>query len=196
MSTPAGLPWRVITTSCASASRRNRDKSSLTSERGTSFILDFHGRTRNIVEHTEPDFLRLLSRSAAFSFRRGPSPAVAACARSWPHHAPRASGNEFRRRTRPAARWPSHRRAWSGSARAREVFQALAFAVGKADDQGCHVVLLKHSAGVSAARFSNFSSAARKSRLLRVTTACAPPATASSTRWLSASSRRFGRQRK
>src|SRR2546427_10605951 len=70
MSTPAGLPWRVITTSCISASRRKRDKSSLTSERGTSFILDFrtapamtrppiwddrqylHGRTRNIVEHT------------------------------------------------------------------------------------------------------------------------------------------------
>src|SRR5437899_5187703 len=41
MSTPAGLPWRVMTTSCVSASRRKRDKSSLTSERGTSFILDF-----------------------------------------------------------------------------------------------------------------------------------------------------------
>src|SRR6266850_4505475 len=69
MSTPAGLPWRVITTSCVSASRRKRDKSSLTSERGTSFIFDFRTalamarppiwgrspvpRTRNIVEHTD-----------------------------------------------------------------------------------------------------------------------------------------------
>src|SRR5437879_9005263 len=59
-----------MTTSCVSASRRKRDKSSFTSERGTSFILDFRtaltmtrlrfghdrqyldGCTRNIVEHT------------------------------------------------------------------------------------------------------------------------------------------------
>ena len=39
------------------------------------------------------------------------------------------------------------------------------------------------------------SSARSKSRLLYVTTASAPPATASSMTWLSASSGRFGRQR-
>ena len=38
--TPAGLPWRVMTISCASASRRKRDRSSLTSDKGTSFIPD------------------------------------------------------------------------------------------------------------------------------------------------------------
>ena len=40
ISTPAGLPWRVMMISCASASRRNRDRSSLISESGTSFIPD------------------------------------------------------------------------------------------------------------------------------------------------------------
>ena len=34
---PAGLPWRVMTISCVSASRGYRDRSSLISESGTSF---------------------------------------------------------------------------------------------------------------------------------------------------------------
>jgi hypothetical protein len=67
-------------------------------------------------------------------------------------------------------------------ARARQILQPLALAVGDADDQGCHVFLLKHSSGVTTARFSNFNSAPRKSRRLRVTIAWALPATASSTR--------------
>ena len=36
---------------------------------------------------------------------------------------------------------------------------ALALAVADADDQSCHDFLLRHSAGVSTARFSNFNSA-------------------------------------
>src|SRR5204863_378424 len=82
----------------------------------------------------------LLSRSAAFSFRRGPSPAVAARARSCPHHAPRATWKRV-----SASYSASSTVAISSKSlvtlclRAREVFQALALAVGKADDQGCHV---------------------------------------------------------
>ena len=54
ISTPAGLPWRVMTISCVSASRRNRDRSSLISDSGTSLIPESancssHGSASDLV---------------------------------------------------------------------------------------------------------------------------------------------------
>jgi len=66
-----GFPWRVMTISCASAYRRKPDRSSLTSDRGTSFTPDLRivramtrlrfghycqnldGRTGHIVENPD-----------------------------------------------------------------------------------------------------------------------------------------------
>jgi hypothetical protein len=69
MSTPAGRPWRVMRISSPSASRKYRDRSSLTFARATAFIgrgfaveprlglrladdgEDFDGRFRDVIEH-------------------------------------------------------------------------------------------------------------------------------------------------
>src|SRR5437868_7314911 len=46
MRTPAGFPWRVMTTSRSSASLRYRERSSLTSESGTFFTRDSPTQSR------------------------------------------------------------------------------------------------------------------------------------------------------
>jgi hypothetical protein len=61
INTPAGLPWRVITISCVSAYRRNREGSSLISDRGTSFTPDFRivrAMTRPPIWTRSPRFRR------------------------------------------------------------------------------------------------------------------------------------------
>ena len=120
-------------------------------------------------------------------------------AHAWARHAPRASETAFRCRVRPAPARTVLPSACSGSDRVAPPSPLTGRDVPSASrivSVAMSTVLLQPSApGATTWKPSKISSPAATSRSLPVTIHAAFPATANSTRWLSDSSRRFGRQR-
>ena len=81
-----------------------------------------------------------------------------------------------------------------GAAAAGKGLEPLVHVIRQADGECAHGNRARNWSGLRLARSGKSRAGRERSRMLRVTMAAAPPAIASSTRWLSPSSGRLGRQ--